>query len=197
MNSAAGHSGSAGCSGSVRSSIASVCRIVSSGVSMGRLRVREPVGLMPLDVADPQRRPRQLRRIVVDLHPSIWFGWTVGVSPCQPCTAAKSITSRSRSSSDRSAMYRKLPLPHARSSTRTDASRCWNASSCSRAVVLSAVCQRVQGTRSRPLCRRHHSIGILFRVSSFSIAARVSSHSRSSGVITTGSTTSPMSSAPV
>ena len=35
----------------------------------GPLRVREPVGLVPLDVADPQRRPRQFRRVVVDLQP--------------------------------------------------------------------------------------------------------------------------------
>ena len=43
MNSAAGHSGSAGLSGSVRSSIASACCIVSSGVRIGRWVYGKPL----------------------------------------------------------------------------------------------------------------------------------------------------------
>ena len=69
MNSAAGHSGSAGWSGSDRSRMASVWRMVSSGVSIGTLGVGEAVGLVPLDVADPQGRPRQFGGVVVDLQP--------------------------------------------------------------------------------------------------------------------------------
>ena len=64
---ALGQSGSRGFSGSLRSSTASRCSIVSSGSQDRVAQVGEAVGQHPLDLADPDDHPGQLGRVGVEL----------------------------------------------------------------------------------------------------------------------------------